>query len=181
MPLSKLVVLTSIFPFCGFVFSVLYSLLYYFEESTFTHCKVSWKSSLRNGIFSRRNNFSVFVVSQVWNYLPSLSAAIGNYTTQYVVWCIFVTLHSPPRFLFALVYHRFYMRTLKQDEQRYVAKLACLLNVLENISLLGLSYWTSSESYGIHTRFRYDTVAHSIIYENLYCSQIITRSFSCCS
>lgn len=39
--LYKLAWFTSLLPFSGFVFCVIWSLIYNFEETTYTHCKVS--------------------------------------------------------------------------------------------------------------------------------------------
>lgn len=85
---------------------------------------------------------------KVWNFLPSVSAAIGNGTMQYITWCITVTLHAPARFLFIIIYYRYNLKILKQ-QKRYLAKLLSFLNILENLSLLGLTYVSSSTIYGM--------------------------------
>lgn len=60
--------LTVSLPFFGFLFCVLWSELFDFERATFTHC-------------------------QVYNLLPSLSAAIGSFSPQKEVWQWAVGLH----------------------------------------------------------------------------------------
>lgn len=84
---------------------------------------------------------------QVWNYLPSISAAIGGHLPQYIVWCTTITLHMPARFLFIFLYYR-YNSKLPQRQIQYLAKVVAVLNIIENLSLLGLTYVTSSAVYG---------------------------------
>ncbi|XP_065215616.1 post-GPI attachment to proteins factor 2-like isoform X2 [Planococcus citri] len=142
-PLSKLIWCTISLPFFAFIFCVVWSILYNFEETTFTHCKV-------------------------WNFLPSISAAIGNHMTQYIVWVTAVTLHSGPRFLFISIYYRYYLKMIKHQKQ-YIAKVACTLNVIENISLLGLTYLSSAGSYAIHEKCFITFMASSELYMLLTC------------
>lgn len=108
-------------PFLAFAFCVTWSLMFFFERSTSTHCGVS-------------------------NYLPSISAAIGNYQPQRFVWQVAILLHAFPRFLVALQYVQHYKRIIRNNRRRLVY-VACFLNIIENVSLIGLSLWTSSEDY----------------------------------
>lgn len=109
-------------PLYSFVFCVAWSVVFYFERSTDTHC-------------------------HVWNFLPSISAAIGNYQPQRFVWQLAITLHAVPRFILATFYHK-RNQSLVRSRWRAVAFLATLLNVVENLALLGLTYFTSVDSYG---------------------------------
>lgn len=109
-------------PLYSFVFCVAWSVVFYFERSTDTHC-------------------------HVWNFLPSISAAIGNYQPQRFVWQLAITLHAVPRFILASFNHK-RNQNLVRSRWRAVAFLATLLNVVENLALLGLTYFTSVDSYG---------------------------------
>lgn len=116
-------------PFFGFIFCVLYSVLFYFKQSTGTHC-------------------------HVFNLLPSISAAIGNYQPQRLVWQLCIVLHFLPRLLIARMYLKHYDDIIRRN-RRGVSYLAVLLNVLENFALLGLSLFTSIDSYGKILRAKY--------------------------
>lgn len=82
--------------------------------------------------------------------------------TQYVVWVTAITVHAGPRFLFISIYYRYYLKMIKHQKQ-YLAKVACSLNVIENISLLGLTYLSSSGSYGMFIFVCFDYHNYSII------------------
>lgn len=109
-------------PLYSFVFCVAWSVIFDFERSTDTHC-------------------------HVWNLLPSISAAIGNYQPQRFVWQLAITLHAAPRFIVAAFYHKRYQNLIR-SRWRWLAALATLLNVIENVALLGLTYFTSVDHYG---------------------------------
>ena len=76
----KFALVTLAFPLSGFVFCVIWSIVYNFTDSTSTHCKVV-------------------------NYLPSVSASIGSYSPQKYVWRLTISLHSAPRYLVSFVYY----------------------------------------------------------------------------
>lgn len=109
-------------PFVAFIFCITWSVLYYFKRSTSTHCDVP-------------------------NYLPSISAAIGNYQPQRFVWQLAILLQVFPRLLIAHQYVRHYIRIIR-NRYRKLAYVACTLNTIENLALMGLSLRTSTEDYG---------------------------------
>lgn len=109
-------------PLFSFIFCVLWSVLYFYDRSTATHCGVT-------------------------NYLPSISAAIGNYQPQRFVWQCAILLQALPRFLIAQQYLKHNRSRIRG--RRALAYLAFLLNSIENIALVGLSLWNSSDFYGM--------------------------------
>ncbi|XP_058833861.1 post-GPI attachment to proteins factor 2-like [Topomyia yanbarensis] len=121
---GKLAVITVMFPVLGFLFCVVWSLLYNFDQANSTHCLV-------------------------YNFLPSLSAAIGNYQPQRFVWQFSVLVHAPPRYAIAFLYKNFHVGLLRK-RRKELAYLACILNITELSSLVGLTMWTSIDNYEVH-------------------------------
>lgn len=113
---------TVFLPFSAFMFCVIYSVLFNFDRATFTHCNV-------------------------YNFLPSISAAIGNFSPQREVWQIAIYLHCIPRLCIAFVYYQ-YNKDILTQETIVFRVLAFVLNIIENLALVTLSYWTSSANYG---------------------------------
>lgn len=139
---------TCLLPLSSFVFCVVWSLLYNFEDSTFTHCKVP-------------------------NFLPSISAAIGNYKTQRLVWGAAIAMHAVPRFLFTTIYRRYYRDVLNTRAQRW-ANVAIALNIIENVALIGLTFIPSAYNYAIHEKCFMTFMVTSELYMVLTCV-ILTR------
>lgn len=121
IPFSKFALITVSFPLFGFIFSVVWSVMFEFEKSTSTHC----------GVF---------------NFLPSISAAIGSFSPQREVWQFAIGLHAIPRFILALMYNK-YHREVLYTWAYFLSTIATTLNIIENICLVGLSFWTSSNNY----------------------------------
>ncbi|KAK2184768.1 hypothetical protein NP493_253g01002 [Ridgeia piscesae] len=119
---------TVFLPVFAFFACVALSIIYDFEESTKTHCRVR-------------------------NYLPSISSAIGGFTPQRYIWRICIALHSWPRYFVAFVYRNYYL-SYQVHEWRPVysllANFACLLNITELSALVVLTFISSSENYSIH-------------------------------
>lgn len=132
IPFGKFAVAIVSLPFLSFIFCVIWSLLYFFERSTSTHCNVS-------------------------NYLPSISAAIGNYQPQRFVWQTAILLQALPRFLVAQQYLRHYNSVIRRS-RRALAYVAFLLNIIENIALVGLSLWTSTDQYGNQIKLNFPAI-----------------------
>lgn len=121
IPFAKCSWGTLFLPLFAFIFCVVYSVLFNFESATFTHCNV-------------------------YNFLPSISAAIGNYSPQREVWQIAIYLHFLPRICIAFVYYQF-NKDILTAQTLVFRVLACVLNLIENVALVTLSYWTSSDNY----------------------------------
>lgn len=105
----------------AFLFCIIYSVLFHFTSATYTHC-------------------------HVYNVLPSISAAIGNFSPQREVWQLATLFHALPRFFVAYMYLQHHKKKL-YPKDIYWGNLACFLNVLEIIALIILSFWTSSRYY----------------------------------
>ncbi|XP_029674553.1 post-GPI attachment to proteins factor 2-like [Formica exsecta] len=124
VPFSKVAWLTVSLPFLAFVFCVAWSVLYNFEHSTSTHC-------------------------QVYNFLPSVSAAIGHYRPQRDVWKTAIALQAIVRTLVFMMYYRYYKEHV-YIWARYLSNVALVMYAIENTSLVTLSFWTSDENYTFH-------------------------------
>eukprot|EP00794_Sanderia_malayensis_P007387 gene7387-8207_t len=143
----KVLTLTKIIspiPALSMFLCVSVSLLLHWEESTETHCKVA-------------------------NYLPSISAAIGGFAPQRYIWRLGIALHCGPRFLVALAYHTFYKQLTKQIWINNLARLAAFLNITELLSLLGLSYVSSTENFDFHEAAFICFIACSLAYMVITC------------
>lgn len=75
IPLGRFSCITVSLPFLGMLFCIAWSEIYDFEKSTSTHC-------------------------QIYNVLPSLSAAIGNFSPQKEVWQWAIGLHVRIYFIY---------------------------------------------------------------------------------
>ncbi|XP_053504287.1 post-GPI attachment to proteins factor 2 [Ictalurus furcatus] len=125
LPFTVFIIGTVFLPLFGFITCVTLSLIYHFNEANYTHCKV-------------------------YNYLPSISAAI-SLTPQRYIWRFCVGLHSAPRFLIAASYFNFYRRRFaRQNLEQLGSVLTLLFAVIENAGLLLLTYVCSTETYYLH-------------------------------
>lgn len=120
--IGKFSLFTVSLPLFSFIFCVLYSLIYFFEQSTSTHC-------------------------HTWNYLPSISAAIGSFQPQAVIWQLAIIIHFIPRLMVTWMYYTFFQRVVRRN-RHYIANIAIALNLIENFCLLGLSLYNSTDYYG---------------------------------
>ncbi|ESO93779.1 hypothetical protein LOTGIDRAFT_203082 [Lottia gigantea] len=129
--IPKITTISCILPMFATTFCVTYSIINNFEQSTLTHC-------------------------QVYNFLPSISAAIGDFRPQVYVWRLCIALHSGPRFLLAMIYYGFHTTIkLGRSNEHYMtlAAVSSLSHITEIVALLGLSYISSSDNFGIHKLF----------------------------
>ncbi|KAK4288980.1 hypothetical protein Pmani_038025 [Petrolisthes manimaculis] len=123
---ARLAVVTVSLPLGAFLLCIYLSLRYNFDLSTATHCGVP-------------------------NYLPSISSSIGEFVPQRYIWRIAIAVHSAPRFLLASMYHSFMNRVLPVDPfYKKAVRFTTLLNVVEIIALLCLSFVSSKENYDMH-------------------------------
>lgn len=96
--------------------------------------------------------FFFFILLQVFNFCPSVSAITGISPQRYV-WRISVALHSTPRLLLASVYYSHYLRKSKnvQAESKSFYKNIVTLNywfhVTEIMALVGVTYISNKENY----------------------------------
>ncbi|XP_076058156.1 acyltransferase PGAP2-like isoform X2 [Oratosquilla oratoria] len=129
LPLRHLAVGTVSLPFGAFILCIYLSVRYDFDLATATHCGVP-------------------------NYLPSISSAIGEFIPQRYIWRAAIALHSAPRFLLAAMYFNFNKRVMPNYRfYQNAVKVNTVLNVVENLALLGLSFVSSKENYDLHKVF----------------------------
>lgn len=83
---------------------------------------------------------------QVYNFLPSVSAAIGHYRPQSDVWKTAIALQAIVRTLIFKMYYQYYRDHVYKWAQ-YLANITLVMYAVENTSLVTLSFWTSDESY----------------------------------
>lgn len=145
VPFRVIAVVTVFLPLSSFVFCVAWGLMFQFKQVTSTHC-------------------------QVFNWLPSISAAIGSYTPQRYIWRTGIALHCTPRLLVSVMYRRYYVDMLADTPNyRFLASVACWLNIVENLCLLGLTNVSSSENYPIHEKMFVTFLTCAILYMLLCC------------
>ena len=87
---------------------------------------------------------------QVGNYLPSMSSAIGGYTPQRYVWRICIALHCSPRYAVTLGYYTYYTQFhvgQRNHIYKFLAGLCALLNSIEILALVCLTYISSIENF----------------------------------
>ncbi|TNN30966.1 Post-GPI attachment to proteins factor 2 [Liparis tanakae] len=141
---TSFAVATVLLPLTGLIACLFISLVYHFEDSTFTHCHVS-------------------------NYLPSISAAISRVPERYI-WRCCIGLHSAPRFLMAATYFSFYRgRFAQRLPELLLSGLALLCSIAENTGLMLLTYVSSTETYSVHQNSFIVFIASSILHMLITC------------
>lgn len=114
-PFRLIALITISLPLFAFIFCIIWSLMFDFTLSTSTHCGVT-------------------------NYLPSISAAIGNFTPQKYVWRTAIGLHSAPRYIIAVMYYWF----------KHRSSLLLIVHLIEISSLVGLTFISSNENFRMY-------------------------------
>ncbi|KAL9973904.1 hypothetical protein ACROYT_G020412 [Oculina patagonica] len=139
-------------PLLSFASCVLIAVVWHFDKTTRTHCKVP-------------------------NYLPSISAAIGGYMPEKFIWRVGIALHCLPRILimpYAL--HKHYKST--QAGRRYNSTtwwfaplnlFNSFLHLVENGALITLTYISSTDNFDIHEGSFIVFIACSIVFMLLSC------------
>ncbi len=87
---------------------------------------------------------------QAKNYLPSISASVGNFTPQKYIWRLCVGLTCAPRFMFAIMHYNMYKSYPLQKCRwtfDFVNRVACWLHIAEVLCLVLLTFVSSSENY----------------------------------
>ncbi|XP_062289312.1 LOW QUALITY PROTEIN: post-GPI attachment to proteins factor 2-like [Scomber scombrus] len=125
LPFTSFTVLTVLLPLVGLIACLFISLMYHYDDSTYTHCGVT-------------------------NYLPSISAAISRVPERYI-WRCCIGLHSAPRFLLSAAYFSFYRgRFASKRPELLLSVLTLVCSLAENSGLLMLTYVSSTETYNVH-------------------------------
>ena len=89
----------------------------------------------------------LFVKTQVYNFLPSISAAIGHYRPQKNVWKAAIATQAVIRALVFLMYYRYYNEKLYKWAHT-LSNMVLVTYAMENLALISLSFWSSNENYG---------------------------------
>ncbi|XP_050346881.1 post-GPI attachment to proteins factor 2-like [Nymphalis io] len=146
IPIKKLGLFTVSLPLFAFITCVFVTLFKDFDIANNTHCNVP-------------------------NVFPSISASIGSYEPQRTIWRIAIYGHAPLRFF--IIYLRWdYYRKIISQNCIFVVKLAVFLNIIENMSLIGLTHWTSSEYYPFHEACFKTFIGTSIFYMLFTCMML---------
>ncbi|KAL3043115.1 post-GPI attachment to proteins factor 2 [Trematomus bernacchii] len=125
VPFTSFAVATVLLPLTGLIACLFTSILYHYEDATYTHCKVP-------------------------NYLPSISSAISRVPERYI-WRSCIGLHSAPRFLVSAAYFSFYRgRFSSRPPELLLSVLNLICSLTENTGLLLLTYVSSTETYNVH-------------------------------
>ncbi|CAH1112925.1 unnamed protein product [Psylliodes chrysocephalus] len=140
---EKCCIIVACFPILAMIFCILYSVLFNFEGAVYTHC-------------------------DVYNWLPSISAAIGSFSPQREVWQSAVTIQAIPRFFYAFQYLQFHY-SLLYPHDFWIAQVAFFLSMVENIALILLSFFVSSQYYSVHKKAFITFIISSEVYMILTC------------
>jgi hypothetical protein len=139
LQLPQLVRGTAALPLGALIFCLIWSLLVDFEKATYTHCEVA-------------------------QFAPSISAVIGSFSPQNYVWRACIALASAPNLLFARMHYSYYRERLPLGVATHrLVTLNFILNLLETLSLVGLSFVPSAEIFVVHEVFFITFLGTSIL------------------
>ncbi|GLV40045.1 Post-GPI attachment to proteins 2 [Carabus blaptoides fortunei] len=93
---------------------------------------------------------------------------IGSFSPQKEVWQWAVGLQAIPRFIVAFMYRKYHKEVLFPWAHCFSA-VAFLLNLIEVICLIGLSFWTSTDNYPVHKTCFVTFVVTSELYMVITC------------
>uniref|UniRef100_W6NIB9 Ribosomal protein L10e L16 and Frag1 DRAM Sfk1 domain containing protein n=1 Tax=Haemonchus contortus TaxID=6289 RepID=W6NIB9_HAECO len=130
LPFRLFVFIVAGLPLSALIICVLFSVLLHFEAATRTHCGVE-------------------------NWLPSISAAVSTYAPEMYIWRMFIAVHGGPRLFVAFAFRNFLLFSPLRPITgarvfRISCHVACVLNVMENMFLLGLTAISSVENHALH-------------------------------
>ncbi|KAL6726460.1 hypothetical protein Aduo_008427 [Ancylostoma duodenale] len=130
LPFRVFVYIVAGLPLSALIICVLCSILLHFEPATRTHCGVE-------------------------NWLPSISAAVSTYAPEMYIWRMFIAVHGGPRLFVAFAFRNYLLfsplRPLTRVRVfRLLCNTGCVLNILENLFLLGLTAISSVENHMLH-------------------------------
>ncbi|CAB3223410.1 unnamed protein product [Arctia plantaginis] len=95
-------------------------------------------------------------------------SSIGTYEPQSTLWKTAIYCHAPVRFY--IVYLRYkYFTSIIQNGCLIIVNLAVFLNVIENLTLIGLTHWTSSQNYKYHELCFKTFIGTSVFYMLFIC------------
>lgn len=144
---SRYITITTVsLPLGAFLFAVLWAYHEDYRSATLVYCKEM----------------------QVFNYLPSLSSAIGDFHRSKVLWILCVTIHAPSRYFYARMYYKYLTKIIYRRCHPWVLA-AVALNVIEITGLLGLSYISSKTSLPWHSFYFAVFIIASELYMVMIC------------
>ncbi|XP_014671749.1 PREDICTED: post-GPI attachment to proteins factor 2-like [Priapulus caudatus] len=93
----------------------------------------------------------------VHNFIPSISAVTSAKPGAYT-WKISIALHVGPRLMICSAYYNFFLHRLKNIPQHWrdnyllAVSVTYWLNIIENLSLVGVTYITNLDNYPVHEK-----------------------------
>lgn len=102
---------------------------------------------------------------RVYNIIPSISSVTGISPQRYL-WRACIAFHIGPRLVIAVVYRNYYLSLLNrlQCPGRQLLHLCFLLNLMEIISLCGVTYVSNRENYPVHEKIFITFMVSSLSY-----------------
>ncbi|VDK82386.1 unnamed protein product, partial [Litomosoides sigmodontis] len=135
------------FPLTGLCFCIFFALYSNFEKATETHC-------------------------HIYNVLPSISVAIGDFYWGRLIWRILILSHLVPRVLAAFAYAQLFkvpLETILLTTFRY---LTCFFNLLELFCLAVVSVISSKDNHFRHvfafSIFQIAGMIHGVLHIIMY-------------